>query len=199
MGVSIQELTPELAETFGAGNVNGVLITDVISGSPAHQAGLKPGDIVTKFNGKQINKMQDLSRLVSMTPIGKSVKIEVIREKEKKIFSVVIKEKEETKKLVAEKEEPNFGFQVEEITPDFVRRFGLSETEPGVIVTEVEPGGLADQAGVKVGDIIKEIDKKVINSTKDFREACQSASPEKGVLIFLTRKEGSLFLVLKEK
>jgi len=199
IGVSIQELTPELAETFGVTNINGVLITDVIPNSPAYQAGLKPGDIITKFNGKQVAKMQDLSRLVSMTPIGKSAKIEIIREKEKKTFSIIVKEKEETKKLVAETGEPDFGLQVEEVSPELAQRFGFSPGESGVIVTEVEPGGVADQAGLKVGDIIKEIDKKVINSINDFKEACQSASAKKGVLIFLTRKEGSLFLVLKEK
>ena len=82
MGVSIQELTPELAETFGVKDLEGALITDVIPGSPADKAGLKKGDIVVECNDKKINRIQDFSRLVGKTPIGESVKLIVVRDRE---------------------------------------------------------------------------------------------------------------------
>jgi serine protease Do len=197
MGVSIQELTPELAETFGVKDLEGALITDVIPGSPADQAGLKKGDIVVECNNKKINRIQDFSRRVGTTPIGESVKLIVVRDQEKKSFVVTVKEKEEVKKLAPEKMGPDIGIQVEELTPETAQNFGYEETAQGVIIFQVDPGTVADEAGLKSGDIIKEVNRKPINSLKDYRDIIKDSSLQEGMLFFVTRKQGSFFVVVK--
>jgi serine protease Do len=199
MGVSIQRLTPELAETFGVKDLEGALITDVIPGSPADKAGLKKGDIVVECNNKKINRINDFSRLIGTIPIGESVKLIVVRDREKKSFIVTVKEKEEIKKLTPEKMGPDIGIQVEELTPEAAQNFGYPETEQGVIIFQVDPGSVADEAGLKPGDVIKEVNRKPVNSLKDYRDAIKDSSLQEGILFFVTRKQGSFFVVVKEQ
>jgi len=198
MGVSIQRLTPELAETFGVKDLEGALITDVIPGSPADKAGLKKGDIVVECNNKKINRINDFSRLIGTIPIGESVKLIVVRDREKKSFIVTVKEKEEIKKLTPEKMGPDIGIQVEELTPEAAQNFGYPETEQGVIIFQVDPGSVADEAGLKPG-VIKEVNRKPVNSLKDYRDAIKDSSLQEGILFFVTRKQGSFFVVVKEQ
>jgi len=199
MGVSIQDLTPELAETFGVKDLEGALITDVIPGSPADKAGLKKGDIAVECNNKKINRIQDFSRLVGTIPIGESVKLIVVRDRERKSFVVTVKEKEEVKKLAPEKIGPDIGIQIEELTPEVAQNFGYPETEQGVIIFQVEPRSAADEAGLKSGDVIKEVNRKPVNSLKDYRDTIKDSSLQEGILFFVNRKEGSFFVVVKEQ
>ena len=199
MGVSIQDLTPELAETFGVKDLEGALITDVIPGSPADKAGLKKEDIVVECNGKKINRIQDFSRLVGKTHIGESVKLIVVRDRERKSFVVTVKENEEVKKLAPKKMSPDIGIQVEELTPEVAQNFGYPESEQGVVVFQVEPRSAADEAGLKSGDVIKEVNRKPVNSLKDYRDTLKASSLQKGILFFVNRKEGSFFVVVKEQ
>jgi serine protease Do len=199
MGVSIQDLTPELAETFGVKDIEGALITDVIPGSPADKAGLKKGDIAVECNNKKINRIQDFSRLVGTIPIGESVKLIVVRDRERKSFGVTVKEKEEVKKLAPEKIGPDIGIQIEELTPEVAQNFGYPETEQGVIIFQVEPRSAADEAGLKSGDVIKEVNRKPVNSLKDYRDTIKDSSLPEGILFFVNRKEGSFFVVVKEQ
>jgi serine protease Do len=175
------------------------LITDVIPGGPADRAGLKKGDIVVECNGKKINRIQDFSRLVGTTPIGGSVNLIVVRDRERKSFVVIVKEKEEVKKHAPEKMGPNIGIQVEELTPEVAQNFGYPETEQGVIISQVEPSSAADEAGLKSGDVIKEVNRKPVNSLKDYRDTIKDFSLQEGILFFVTRKEGSFFVVVKEQ
>ena len=199
IGVGIQELTPELAATFRVKDPGGALITDVISGGPADQAGLKKGDIVVEFNGKKIIKIQDLSRLVGSTPVGKPINLIAIREGKRKPFAVTVKEKEEIKKSTPGEEGLDIGIQVEELTPEIAQSFGYAETEQGVIISKVDPGSVADEAGLKSGDVIKEVNREPIASIKDYHDAMKDASAQKGILIFVDRKGGSFFIVVKEE
>ena len=199
MGVSIQDLTPELAETFGVKDIEGALITDVIPGSPADNAGLKQGDIAIECNGKKINKIQDFFRLVGKTSIGESVKLIVVRDRERKSFVVTVKEKEEARKLTPEKMGSDIGMQIEELTPEVAQNFGYPETEQGVLIFQVEPRSAADEAGLKSGDVIKEVNRKPVNSLKDYRDILKYSSLQEGILFFVNRKEGSFFVVVKEQ
>lgn len=199
MGVSLQNLTPELAETFGVKDQEGALITDVIPASPADKAGLKKGDIVVECNGKKIKRIQDFSRQVGTTTIGDSVNLIVVRDRERKTFVVTVKEKEEVKKLAPENIGPDIGIQVEELTPEVAQNFGYPETEQGVIIFQVEPRSAADEAGLKSGDVIKEVNRKPVNSLKDFRDTIKDSSLQGGILFFVNRKEGSFFVVIKEQ
>ena len=199
IGITIQKLTPELAESFGVRDTKGALITDVTPGGPADNAGIKSGDIIIKFNGKKIEKMRDLPRIVSATAVGTSVEVKIVREGEKKIFNVTIKELEEGKKLVAGKMVPSFGIQVAELTPESAPQWGYSPSERGVIISQIEPGSLADEAGLKTGDVIKEINRKPIKSIQDYRDSLKNTSTKKGILFFVNRNDNSLYVAVKEK
>ena len=199
IGVTIQELTPELAESFGVKDTKGALIADLVPGGPADRAGLQRGDIIIEFNGKKIKKMQDLPRIVSSTSIGSSVEVKIIRGGKKKTISVTVEEMKEGRKLVAGKMVPDLGIQVRELSPELADQWGYPLTETGVIISRIEPGSLADEAGLKPGDVIKEINRKPIRTIQDYRDCLKGASIKKGILFFITRKEGSLYIVVKEK
>ena len=94
---------------------------------------------------------------------------------------------------------PDIGIQVEELTPEVAQNFGYPETEQGVIILQVEPRSAADEAGLKSGDVIKEVNRKPVNSLKDYRDTIKDFSLQEGILFFVTRKEGSFFVVVKEQ
>jgi len=159
----------------------------------------KKGDIAVECNGKKINRIQDVSRLVGKTPIGESVKLIVVRDRERKSFVVTVKEKEDVKKLAPEKMGSDIGMRIEELTPEVAQNFGYPETEQGVLISQVEPRSAADEAGLKSGDVIKEVNRKPVNSLKDYRDILKYSSLQEGILFFVNRKEGSFFVVVKEQ
>jgi len=200
IGITIQELTPELAKSFGVEDIKGgALIADVTSGGPAEKAGLQGGDIIIEFKGKKIKKTQALPLIVSTTPVGASVEVRIIREGKKKTFSVTIGEMEEGRKLVAGIMVPDFGIHVRKLTPELAQRWRYPPSESGVIISMVEPGSLTDEAGLKSGDIIKEINRKPIKSIEDYQDSIKNASVQKGILFFVTRNDSPLYVVVKEK
>lgn len=200
IGVNIQELTPELAESFGVKDLKaGALVADVISGGPAEKAGLEKGDIITEFKGKKVKKVSDLPRLVSTTPIGETVEVKFVRSGEKKTVVVTISEMDEEKIATAGKTVEDLGIKVKSLTPETAERYGYSGAEEGVIVTSVAPDGPAEEAGLKPGDVIKEVNHRAIRTLQDYREAVKSGSLEQGILFFVARRDSSLYVVVKEK
>ena len=103
------------------------------------------------------------------------------------------------KKLAPEKMGPDIGIQVEELTPEVAQNFGYPETEQGVIIFQVESGSAADEAGLKSGDVIKEVNRNPVNSLKDYRDTIKDASLREGILFFVNRKQGSFFVIVKEQ
>ena len=151
LGVVVQEVTPELAKSFGLKEGKGALVADAEKGGPADNAAIKGGDIITTFDGKEITKMSDLPLMVAETEVGKKVLVSVIRDGNEKEFTVTIGELKEKEAAAAPGEEQsNLGLTAEQITPDLARRYGLSEDE-GILITQVEPGSPADDAGSKAG------------------------------------------------
>jgi serine protease Do len=135
LGVMIQRITPELKDKLSLKDEWGALVTDVIAGGPAETAGIKRGDLIVSFDGKEIREMRDLPYIVASTPVGDTVTVVVERKGQKKSFQVKIEElKEETESLAAGKDEQNFGMTVEEITPELAQNFGLSEKTGLVVV-----------------------------------------------------------------
>ncbi|MCD6353251.1 MAG: DegQ family serine endoprotease [Proteobacteria bacterium] len=199
IGVTIQKLTPELAQTFGTEETKGSLVTDVFPGGPADAAGLQRGDVIIEFNGKKIKNERDLLKIVNSAPIESSVDIKIIRGGEKKTFSITVGNMEERGKDTAEKILPDFGMQVEKLSSEIAQRLGYLPAESGVVITGIEPGGLADEAGLELADVIKEINRKPVKSIKDYRNSLKDASTAKGVLFFILRKNSTLYVVVKEK
>lgn len=197
LGVMIQHVTPELAESFGLAKEKGALVSDIVKDSPADAAGLKRGDIVLRYDGKDVDKMNDLSRLVGMTPVGKEAELLVLREGKEIKVRVKIGEMKEEKEAAAEKVEKDLGMELQEITPEIAKYFSLEDTT-GLIVTEVEADSAAGNAGIVRGDIIKEVNKVPVKKLSDYKSALKGIKGNT-VLLLVKRGVSTLFVTLKIK
>ena len=203
LGVSIQEVTPELAKSFGLKKPKGALVSSVSEGDPADKAGIKPGDIIVEFDGKDVHDYRELPRIVASTPPGKKVKIKVIRKGKEKVLEATLAElKEEAQARIERKgEEVRFGLKVRNIPPEIADRLGLEDTD-GVIVVRVKPGSPADRAGIKKGDVIKEINYRAIHNLRDFMDELDKVGKSKGVEVVrfrIIRKGVSLYIGMEVK
>lgn len=197
LGVEVQDITPELARSFGIKNKSGVLISNIFPKSPAEKAGLKHGDIIVSFNGKKVKNGYEISRLVAETQPGNTVTIKIIRDGREKALNVkigVLNQGEKT--ALANKNK--WGVAVQNITPELGERLGLNPGERGVIITGIRTNSPAANAGLHPGDIILEVNREKIRSVKDWYSALSSASDKKGLLLLIKRGNGNIYVVLKE-
>jgi serine protease Do len=201
LGVNIQELTPELAKSFGyPQDTKGVLIGQVVNNSPAAKAGIEQGDIVIELNGKPITKATELQYEVSILKPDTEAKIVVLRNGEKKTLTVTLGEKPTTQpKIQPMPEESNvlkgLGIDVQDLTQDLADRFGYKGLS-GVIVTQVESGSPADEKGIQAGMLIMEVNRKPVTNVREFRNAIREASHEKSVLLLVNDSGHSFYVVL---
>ena len=192
LGVMIQKITPELAKSFGLKGTKGALVGDVIPEGPAAKSGIKRGDVIVKFNGKDIDEMEALPKVVAATTPGAAVKLEVIREGKKKILEVTIEVLKEGEVAEAEPKDP-VGMQVQDITPEIMQSLQLESTE-GVLVSDVTPEGTAAEAGIRRGDVITEINRTAVKSVKDYSDVMSAV--EKGTsVLFLVRRGGTTIYI----
>jgi serine protease Do len=199
LGVMIQKVTPELAEQFGLEKPEGALVAQVIEDSPAEKAGMKREDIITEFDDKKIHKMNELPRIVATTPVGKRVEVKVIRGGKEEKLEVEIAELEEEKKVARAERfttEKDLGMTVQDLTPEIAKQLRLSE-KAGVLVSEVKGGSPAHEAGIKRGDIIKEIDRHPIEDLKGYRQEMTKLKDKKDILMLVQRGENTFFVVLE--
>jgi serine protease Do len=171
MGVGIQELTPELAEYYGIQEPKGVIVTQVYKGDPADLGGIQPNDLIVSIDGKPVSTPKELSMQIANSPVGKQTKIELFRNGKKKTVHVTLSKRKEGE-LTARGETADtantFGLSVETLTPETAQQLGYSESETGVVVTAAEPGGKADAAGLRRGDIIKEVNRVTVENQEAF-------------------------------
>jgi len=203
IGVMIQELTPELAEEFKV--KKGVLIGDVMSDTPAEKAGIKRGDVVTAVDGKKVKTPAELRRQILNKKVGQRVIITLIRDGVKKNIPVVTTEKpsempEIEVKAPEEIEEEGrwLGMDVSSVTPQLKRRYNLTDTQ-GVVVTDVEMGSKAFRMGVREGDIIKEINRKKVQTMTDFTQITRRIKKDSKITLLIKRKGYTMYLSLYEK
>lgn len=201
LGVAIQDLSPELAEYHSLEAGQGVLIARVFPGDPADQAGIKAKDIILSVNGQKIKDSRDLTSLIADLEIGRKANIKVLREGKEKNFSVTITRREEEKmagKSWKEEDTGELGIHVSAINPEMAQRFNLSETS-GVVVSNVESGSKADNAGLRKGDIIREINHQSISSVGDFRNIINEIEQGKSVNLFVQRINAGFLVVRMTK
>ena len=170
LGVSVQALTSELAKSFGAGDESGVLVADVINGSPAEKAGLKSGDIIVEFNGKRVTAPSDLQRAVGLAGPGSTAKVKVLRDRAERTLEIKIGEAPDESEAAArpgEKARTLLGLDVKPLTPDVARQLGFRGSD-GVVVAAVEDGSPAAGAGIQLGDVIREVNRLKIRSVAEF-------------------------------
>ncbi|MFH0811089.1 MAG: DegQ family serine endoprotease [Pseudomonadota bacterium] len=188
MGVAVQEVTPELARSFELKEPHGALVAEVTPNGPAAKAGIEPGDIIARFNDTPIKDMSELPRAVAMTPIGKKVAVTVLRNGTEKSFNVEVGElKDKTAPLGERETTGDLGMNVRDLTPQLARRLDLPPYEKGVVVTDVDGGGLAAEAGIQPGDVIRQVNRKPVDSTGEYEKLVSKLGPGDTALFLIQR------------
>lgn len=199
LGVGIQSLTKELAEQFGIKEGHGVLVNEVYEHDPAHVAGIKPGDIIVSVDNSSVDSPNQLSRLVARVGPGENAKILVLRDGKELTYLVPIVERQEKSTLASlplQKSEVTLGLDVQGLTAALAEQFELEETV-GVLVTKVEPGGLANSEGIQEGDLINEVNRKTVRTVTQFSEEIAKVKPGQTILLRIIRKTRAFFIVIK--
>ena len=200
LGVSIQDLSQDLAKSFGIKGAKGALVSDVKDESPAGQGGLKQGDIITTYQGSPVEDAVALQRHVTKTAVGTKVSVRVIRDGHEKDLTVTIGEQPDTTKVAkAETGETDYAFAgvaVQDLDRDTAKELGV-KGKVGVVVTAVEPDSGAEKAGVMRGDVIREINRQPVKSVKDFEKVSSGLKKGENVLILIDRRGNALFLSAK--
>ena len=198
LGVVIQDLTPELAAGFGVKEDAGVLVAEVMKDSPAGAAGLKPGDVITDFNGGGVKDVTDLQKRVAAVEPGRPTPLTVIRDRKPTPLTIKIGEQPaEEAQVAALPREQSFGLTVEPLSAEAAEKFGLTGRR-GVVVAAVAPGSSGAEAGIRPGDAILEVNRRPVNGVEAFRSLMAAVKPGDVVPIQLRRGEGrSEYVVLK--
>jgi len=199
LGVSVQEVTPELAKSFGLKENKGALVAEVFKGTPAEKAGIEQGDIILGFNGKDVSDSKELPRMLASTPIGEKATIKLLRNGSINERTVKVGEMEEEKTELAEDtSHKSLGLTVQEITPEIAQELGL-EKDGGVVVSGVETGSPAYDAGIQPGDVIKSINQKPVTDVADFVKKAKSARGQENILLLVQRGKNNLYAALSQK
>ncbi len=185
LGVRIQTVTEELAEGLRLDSPSGALVASVTDGGPAEQAGIEQGDVILEFDGRDVEDMRKLPRMVAETSIGREVPVVVWRKGERVTIDVQLGELDEEQVAslesgpeMAEDEADTLGLMLSEITPELRERFELDDSAKGVIVTNVAPDSTAMEKGLQPGDIIVEVDQEEVSSPGDVVKLVSQAKEE---------------------
>jgi serine protease Do len=200
IGVSIQEVTQDLAKEFGALDMKGALVADVMDDSPAAKAKLERGDIITAYSGTIIRDPGQLRALVAETAPGTTAILSIFRDKKTQDVTVTIgelpKELAKTSRRGGESskgEHALTGITVENI-PNQSGRLERSKAQSGVVVTDIEVDSPAERAGLRTGDIIREINRNAVRNVRDFERLTNQLNPRAAVLLLLNRGNATIFL-----
>jgi serine protease Do len=196
LGVSIQDVTPEIAESLNLRSEEGALVADVVQGDPAEKAGIDRGDVIIEFDGKKVESSRKLSEIVAKTSVGKKVSVKVVRDGKEKVIKVTVGKMKERKVAHLEKAADELGMEIQDITPDLQEELGQEE---GVVVIHVDPVGLASDAGIRKGDVIKEINRRKIKDIDDYRDAVSELKKGQTILFLVNRRGTNLYSALKYK
>ena len=190
LGVAIQDISEEIAEYYGLKNREGVLVAKVFEGDPADKAGVKAQDIILSVNGQKIGNSRELTSFIANLDVGQKADIKVLRDGKEKTFTVSIAKREDEKLAsgspFTKEQAGDLGIQVSNITPEMAERFNLPD-DAGVVVSELESGGKAEEAGLQRGDIIKEINRKPIADMADFKSAIENVPKGETISMFIHR------------
>lgn len=199
LGVSIQELNPDVAKAMGSPETKGALVNNVLSGQPAEAAGIKRGDIIVAFDGKSIPNVRALQRAVSFTAVGKEVKLQLFRGGKAETVTVKVGEAATAERpQSAAPARRDLGMTVEELDAEKAKKFKLREGEEGLVVTDVAKAGPAAGAGVRAGDLIREVNRREVRSLEGYRGALRRDEGEVD-LFLLKRGEGYVYVAVKPK
>jgi serine protease Do len=204
LGVTIQELTPELSQKFGLNSSTGALVGDVAKGSPAEKAGIRRGDVILEFNGKKVEDVGNLRNMVAQSKVGADIPVRILRVAKEYSVRVLIAElpKEIAEAVPSSVPEESTvqglsGLTVMELTKEIAWQLGLHKGERGVVVARVEPGSAAEEAGIRKGDVIQEIDREKIERLDDYDRVVSKLSTEDTTLFFINRSGKKFYVTIR--
>ena len=208
LGVGITDTNSDLGRRLGVDQVHGVLVAQVAAGSPAEAAGMQVGDVIQKFADHAVAHPHELQEIVEQSPARSSQKVEIVRDGKTKTLDVVIQPLPDSmtaaSALSGEGQDADseslgheLGMEIGPLTPPAAAELGLAGAS-GVLVTGVEPQGIAAMAGIESGMVIVEVDRKPVASVKDFTTALKGKALADGVLLKVRTKDGSRLLLLQE-
>ena len=209
LGVKIQQVTPDIAESLGLKDASGAMIAGVTDGGPADKAKLKNGDIILKFDGQPVKQMHNLPRIVADTSVGKDVTMSVWRDGKEITLNATLAERPSDTQLAStdpgktvDKAKPTdiagLGLKVAPVSPDLRDKFQLRDDQKGVVITDVAPNSAASEKGLKPGDVIMEVQQGEVASPADVQKQVDAArgADRKFVLMLIQREGGVQYVPL---
>ncbi|MEE9607161.1 MAG: Do family serine endopeptidase [Myxococcota bacterium] len=199
LGVVIQRVTPELAEHLELNEEKGALVSKVLADGPADDAGLEHGDVIVEFDGHEIGDWNELPRVVAATPVDRRAEVTVLRNGKRKTFKVAVGELEASEprtRLASKEGVSDFGLHAQNLTAELAERLGLDDAK-GVVVTNVEVGSAASEAGLRRGDVILEVDRNDVKNVADLRAKLEGS--DESALLLIRRGDATLFVPIKRE
>jgi serine protease Do len=201
----MQPLSEELAKAFKIEDAAGVLVAEVTSKSPAEKAGVQAGDVVIEVAGKKVEGPREMQLMVAGMSPGSKVEVKLVRDGKEKVVNVELAERPGAKIAAndtpAKPEDPDVldGVTVADIDAEARKKFGLGENAKGVVITEIDPDSASADAGLKIGDVVHEINREAVTSSKQAVELSEKVKKEKKVLLRVSTKGVSRFVVVEHK
>jgi serine protease Do len=197
IGIMIQKITPELKEKLKLKDERGALVADVLVGGPADKAGIRRGDVIISFDGREIKDANELPHVVASGSIGKAVMVGVIRLEQKQNFRVLIEElREDIDPLASVSDGLELGMALQQVNPELARQYELPRTG-GLLVVEVEVDSEAYDAGIEPGDIILEVDQIPVKDLRGFSKKIDEYGTDQTILLLVDRGGSTLFVTLR--
>ncbi|HEU5395489.1 MAG TPA: PDZ domain-containing protein, partial [Candidatus Methylomirabilis sp.] len=200
LGVGVQNMTPAVARALGRKETEGVLVNNVMPGLPAEAAGVRRGDLVLRFNGTPVKDVTTLQRAVSLTAVGTAAEVELLRDGALRTLTVTVGEFRQaaTEAPVPERRaQAALGLTVEELDAENAKKFKVKDEE-GLVVAEVQEGGPAAAAGLRVGDLVAEVNRTAVRALGEYRRALKMEKGEVNLLL-IKRGDAYVYVALEAK
>jgi serine protease Do len=195
IGTTVQKITPEIAESMSLKQARGALVAEVMKGGPAERAGLNTGDIIVEFDRKEVKDSNELPVLVARVAPGATVQVKIRRDGKEIVLPLTVGEMKENE-IIASVPEGELGMSVQPITPELAQRMELDRAE-GLVITSVQGGSAAEEAGLRAGDVITQINRRPVKTVADYTRELAAGDKDKSVLFLVRRGQNNLFLALK--
>jgi serine protease Do len=202
LGVVIQNIDEDMAESLGLDRAYGALVQDVDARGPSKDAGLESGDVIVRFEDSVIRDVDDLRNRVAMTRPGTTVDIAVSREGRERVIRVELAERPQDLGTVAQAEPErteSFGMELRELTPELAQSLDTTVGDGGLLVESVERGSQAEEKGVRRGDIIRELDRQPLGSLREYEQRVDALADDEPVLLLVERDGRTRFLALRKR
>jgi Do/DeqQ family serine protease len=201
LGVTVQNVTSDMAQTLGLKQVGGAIVGSVTSGSAAEHAGIKQGDVILSFNGQPVHDMNSLRNRVADTKPGSNASVTVERDGAEKTLTVKLDEAQAAKSARDEsgsgaEDKTALGVSVVPLTPDIAARIGATKTTKGLVIEDVNPDGRAADAGLQSGDVIEQVNRQPVQTVDELKAAVKR-SADKPALLLVNRQGNEIFVTVR--